>query len=165
MSSGSVNGSDLGLGICPVADYWMYYKFDLASINGEVTAAELRLTRTSGTRPEEISLYHIADDSWSEATLSGLNRPDPVNPPNSAVLATGLEDVGHDRWSSALLADAVNADATSDNLTTLMLRVWLSIVASRVSSCMGSMDFRTLGGMPKRNGSKGTSSMKPPHFE
>jgi hypothetical protein len=100
----------------------MYYKFDLSSVSGDVTGAELRLTRSSGSRPDEISLYHIEDDSWTEASLTGLDRPVPVNPPNSASLAQGQVGPGHDRWTSLQLAVVVSDDATSDGVTSLMLR-------------------------------------------
>jgi hypothetical protein len=74
LSSTGPRGNDLALAICPVANYWIYVKFDLTEVPGAVTGAELRLQRFNGSRPEEISVYGILDDSWSEASLTGLIR-------------------------------------------------------------------------------------------
>ena len=52
-------GTDAQLNICPAALYRVYLKFDLNSLAGQVASAELRMTRTSGSRPEEISVYLI----------------------------------------------------------------------------------------------------------
>ena len=75
-----------------------YLKFDLSSITGFVTDAELRMSRFGGSRPEEISAYLITDDSWTEAALTGVNRPAPVSPPNGTALGTGLVAGSYDVW-------------------------------------------------------------------
>jgi len=91
-------GTGTDLRICPLANYWIYLKFDLSSITGFVTDAELRMSRFGGSRPEEISAYLITDDSWTEAALTGVNRPAPVSPPNGTALGTGLVAGSYDVW-------------------------------------------------------------------
>lgn len=51
LTSTTTHGNDLSLGICPVADCWIYLKFDLHGLVDPIAAAELRMTRTSGARP------------------------------------------------------------------------------------------------------------------
>ena len=82
-------GDGSRLSICPRANYWIYLKFDLSGVAGEITAAELQMKRFSGSRPEEISVYAIEDDSWSESTLSGVNQPNPTAPE----LGRGFDEV------------------------------------------------------------------------
>lgn len=41
-------GTGTDLRICPLANYWIYLKFDLSSITGFVTDAELRMSRFGG---------------------------------------------------------------------------------------------------------------------
>ena len=86
-------GTGTDLRICPLANYWIYLKFDLSSITGFVTDTELRMSRFGGSRPEEISAYLITDDSWTEAALTSVNRPAPVSPPNGTGLVAGSYDV------------------------------------------------------------------------
>lgn len=122
LSSTSTRGSDQRLGICPVADYWIYLKFDLTSVSGMVTSAELRLGRIDGSRPQELSLYLIEADNWREATLNGVNRPDPRDPANATALAAGEEAAAYDRWTSPELTMAVNQNLQSDGILSLMVR-------------------------------------------
>ncbi|HXV75773.1 MAG TPA: hypothetical protein VD788_05585 [Candidatus Polarisedimenticolaceae bacterium] len=122
LASTATHGAELALGICPVANYWMYFKFDLSPVGGAVDAAELRLTRIDGDRPEEISLYLITDDGWSETTLNGPGRPAPTDPPNASALAQGEVDAGYDRWTSAALAATVEVERTGDGTLSLMAR-------------------------------------------
>ena len=122
LGSATTHGGEPTVAICPVANYWMYFKFDLATIGGTVTDAELRLTRFGGDRPEEISIYLITEDTWSEGTLSGQNRPAPASPSNAAALANGVESPGYDRWTSAALTAAVVAEQAGDGTLSLMVR-------------------------------------------
>ena len=122
-SSSTSGGSSTRLSICPSADYWIYLKFDLSTLAGRSVAdAELRATRFGGSRPEEISLYLIPDDTWSEATLAGTTRPAPKAPDPATKLAIGEELDGFDRWSGVGLAEAVQSAARDDGLLTLMIR-------------------------------------------
>lgn len=124
LSSTTTHGNDLSLGICPVADYWIYLKFDLHGIMDQVGAAELRMTRTSGARPEEISIYLISTDTWTEGGLTGNNRPQPRSPANSEALGVGqfVSAGGYDRWASPALTGAVRAETSGDGILSLMLR-------------------------------------------
>ena len=74
LNSSTVGGTGNDLAICPTADYWIYLKFDLTEIEGKIGAAEVQLVRKTGSKPEQISLYFISDNSWSEASLTGPNR-------------------------------------------------------------------------------------------
>ncbi len=122
-SSSTSGGSSNRLSICPTADYWIYLKFDLSTVAGRgVADAELRVTRFGGRRPEEISLYFIPDDAWSEATLAGTTRPDPKAPDPATKLAIGQEVEGFDRWSGPSLNEVVQEAANGDGLLTLMIR-------------------------------------------
>lgn len=121
LSSTGTRGSDQTLGICPTANYWIYLKFDLASVTGRVTSAELRLRRVDGARPEEISAY-LVTDAWAEPTLNGPNRPEPRNPPPSATLARGEIATGYDRWTSSNLTAAVRQELQGDRTVSLLLR-------------------------------------------
>jgi hypothetical protein len=59
-----------------------YLKFDLSSIQGTITSAELYLRYTSeGPQGTGISLYHVQNDSWGEGTLTWNNRPQFDNSP------------------------------------------------------------------------------------
>ena len=49
--AGTPRGGADGLSICPRADYWIYLQFDLREIDGAIHAAELQMTRFSGSRP------------------------------------------------------------------------------------------------------------------
>jgi len=122
LGSVAVKGAGTFLSICPTANYWIYLKFDLSAVQGVVTNAELRMTRFGGSRPEEISSYFISDDSWTEATLTGVNRPAPVNPMNTDTLGIGASDVGYDRWSSAALTAVAAQEAAGSGTLTLMVR-------------------------------------------
>lgn len=122
LNSSSNLGADDRLAICPVANYWIYFRFGLSGITGTVESAELRLTRFDGNRPEEISLYFIEDDDWSEASLTGTRRPSPANPANEDALAVGMEAEGFDRWASEALTAAVAMETAGDGVLTLMVR-------------------------------------------
>lgn len=112
------------LGICPGANYWIFLGFDLTALGGEIETAELRMTRFNGDRPDEISVYFMHDDDWSEATLTGLNRPDPQNPANTDALGVGEDPPAapFDRWVSSALTDRIALEAAGDGTLTLMLR-------------------------------------------
>ena len=101
LASTRIRGSDTSLGICPAAFYWIYLKFDVRGLTGVVTNAELRMRRVDGSRPEEISVYRIIDDSWTETNLNGPSRPAPLNPSPTEALANGAVATGYDRWASA----------------------------------------------------------------
>ena len=122
LSSSTPQGGGTDLAICPVADYWIYLKFDLSSLSGTVASAELRMTRFDGIRPEEISLYFISDDSWSEAALTGLNRPSPTSPLPGDALGTGSARSGHDAWGPTALSVLVQQESAGDGTITLMVR-------------------------------------------
>jgi hypothetical protein len=122
LGSTTIRGSDTALGICPVVDYWIYLKFDLSALPGPPTDAEIRMTRIDGSRPEEISLYLISDDSWSEATLTGVNRPEPADPDPADALAVGEEIVPYDRWMSMALTDVIAQEYAGDGVLSVMLR-------------------------------------------
>ena len=122
LSSTIPQGAGSDLRICPTASYWIYLKFNVSAVSGFVTDVELRMNRFGGRRPEEISVYLISDDSWSEATLTGVNRPAPVSPPNATALGTGLAVAPHDAWNSQALADAIAQEAAGDGVLTLMVR-------------------------------------------
>jgi len=122
IGSPSVPGDTTRLSICPVADYWIYLKFDLSAIQGTVTSAELRMTRFSGSRPEEISVYLVTDDSWSETNLHGQIPPAPTMPPNCDALCTGQVSGAYDSWSSTGLTAVVAQEALGDDILTLMIR-------------------------------------------
>lgn len=115
------HGSDTSLGICPVVDYWIYLKFDVAALV-DVADAELRMTRIDGSRPEEISVYFILDDSWSEETLNALNRPEPTDPDPSETVAMGEDAGDYDRWTSEALTALIVQEAAGDGVLSLMLR-------------------------------------------
>lgn len=123
-STTPLGGTDTRLGICPVVEYWIYLKFDLGALDCAILGAELRMVRTGGSRPEEISLYPIADDGWSEATLTGVNRPAPTSPVPGTGIASGEERIaeGYDRWTSAALADLVRGESAGDGTLSIMLR-------------------------------------------
>ncbi|MDP8245462.1 MAG: DNRLRE domain-containing protein [Candidatus Hinthialibacter antarcticus] len=122
LGSTELKGNNARLGICPVAQYWIYLKFDLSEISGVIADAELRLTRIDGSRPEEISLYFIPDDNWSEATINGPNRPAPQTVNSSDAITIGIEKPAYDTWHSPNLAAAVQTEANGDGVITLMLR-------------------------------------------
>jgi hypothetical protein len=122
LASSTPQGSNTSLAICPRQDYWIYLKFDLSTLSGPPTDAEIRMTRTQGERPEEISLYLITDDSWDEATLTGINRPAPTNPDPADALAVGEEVVPYDRWTSMPLTDAIAQEYAGDGVLSVMLR-------------------------------------------
>jgi hypothetical protein len=116
------HGVDTRLTNCPRARYWIYLKFDVSSIEGAVTQAELRLTRFEGSRPQEISFYFIPDDDWTEATLTGPSRPNPRDPDPATALGNGVAAGSHDRWSSPALASVINEEIAGDGIVTLMVR-------------------------------------------
>jgi hypothetical protein len=118
----TTHGADPSLRVCPACYQWTYLKFDLSGVTGEIASAELRLVRTSGERPDEISLYRIADDTWSEATLTGPSRPAPQTPENETSLARGVAESDHDRWSSAAVLQVVRAERDGDGTLSLMVR-------------------------------------------
>jgi hypothetical protein len=118
----TTHGSDLQLIVCPKCYEWTYLKFDLAEVQGVVSSAELRLTRLSGARPEEISLYFITDDTWNEGSLTGPARPAPQMPLPEESLASGVAGDGHDRWASDALLQVVRAQESGDGILSLMLR-------------------------------------------
>lgn len=122
LTSSVVAGKDNRLSICPVANYWIYLRFDLPDPIGEVTAAELRMTRFEGARPDEIVAYFIQDDAWSETSLTGMTRPSPRDPEPSAVLASGVSTEGHDSWQSDALEERVSLELSGDGILTLMIR-------------------------------------------
>lgn len=123
LSSTTVHGADLALGLCPSAPYWSYLKFDVGGLTGDIVTAELRLTRFSGDRPEEISVFLIQQDSWTEATLTGSTRPTPTNPLDSDQLAVGQTTVsGYDRWVSPSLTSAIRQEAQGDHTVSLLVR-------------------------------------------
>jgi len=122
LASASVHGSESALGICPVANYWIYLKFDVANTGCAVTDAELRLTRIDGARPEEIAAYRITEDGWTEATLIGTNRPAPTNPGPATSIAIGQAATGYDRFRSAALLDVVREEVAGDGVLSIMLR-------------------------------------------
>ena len=122
LGSGVVEGAGTSLSICPTANYWIYLKFDLSSVQGTVTNAELRMTRFGGSRPDEIASYFITDDSWTKATMTGANRPNPMNPMNAESLGTGVDTGSFDRWNSVALTAAVAQEAAGDETITLMVR-------------------------------------------
>ena len=123
LSSTTVHGADTALGLCPSAPYWAYLKFDLNGLPGDVVSAELRMTRFSGDRPEEISVFLIQQDSWTEATLTGATRPAPTDPLDATQLAVGQSTAnGYDRWVSANLTSAVRQEAGGDRTISLLVR-------------------------------------------
>ncbi len=123
LGSTTVHGGELALGLCPGANYWTYLKFDLSGLAGDVVSAELRMTRFNGARPEEISVFLIQDDAWTEASLTGPTRPAPTDPQNSSQLATGqITGSGYDRWHSTALTAAVRQEALGDRVLSLMVR-------------------------------------------
>lgn len=122
LGSTTPQGSDTRLGICPAAFYWIYLKFDLSGLAGSVLDAELRMTRFDGDRPEEIAVYLIEDDSWSESTLTGPTRPAPILPPPGDALATGQSAGAYDRWQSIALSAAIAGEARGDATVSLMIR-------------------------------------------
>jgi len=122
LDSGTPQGSNTTLGICPRVDYWIYLKFDLSTLTGPPTDAEIRMTRTQGSRPEEISVYLITDDSWTEATLTGLNRPEPTDPDPADALGVGEEILPYDRWTSTALTAAIAQEYAGDGVLSVMLR-------------------------------------------
>jgi hypothetical protein len=121
-SSSTAGGFDSRVSICPRAGYWTYLKFDLSVIQGTVIGAELQLTRFDGDRPEEISVYRIEDDSWTEDGLSGVSRPEPRSPDPTSTLAMGEAMAGHDRWTSETLTNTIAAEVAVDGILTLMVR-------------------------------------------
>ena len=121
-SSSPSGGSDARVAVCPVASYWMYFKLDLSGVEGTITDAEFRLTRFAGARPNEISLYLIDDDTWTEAALAGTNRPAPESPDPGDTLAEGEELGDYDRWKSTSFTNAVVAEAAGDGLLSIMVR-------------------------------------------
>lgn len=122
LSSTTIHGEDDRLGICPAAEYWIYLKFDLSEVEGPVQAAEIRMTRFSGSRPEEIALYAVSDDGWSEATLNGPNRPAPTSPDPADALAAGQAEDNYDCWSSPELLALVQGEAAGDGTLSVMIR-------------------------------------------
>jgi hypothetical protein len=120
--SSTPQGSNTILGICPRQEYWIYLKFDLSTLTGPPIDAEIRMTRTQGDRPEEISVYLITDDSWDEATLTGMNRPAPTNPDPADALGVGEEIVPYDRWTSMALTDVIAQEYAGDGVLSVMLR-------------------------------------------
>jgi len=132
LSGTTTHGSDLRLSVCPKCYQWAYLKFDLAGVDGVISGAELRLTRRSGARPEEISLYFITDDTWNEAGLTGPARPAPQMPLPEESLASGVAEGGYDRWASDALLQVVRAQQGGDGILSLMLREdYTSVVDSR----------------------------------
>ena len=118
----TTHGSDGWLSVCPKCYQWAYLKFDLAGVDGAISGAELRLTRRSGARPEEISLYLITDDTWSEGSLTGKTRPEPQMPLPEESLASGGAEGDHDFWASDALLQVVRAEMGGDGILSLMLR-------------------------------------------
>jgi hypothetical protein len=115
-------GSVSRVDICPVAMYWIYLKFDLSSIPDNLAAAELRMVRFGGSRPQEISIYFIPDDTWTEAEMTGATRPEPQMPANSDALGAGEQMPEYDRWAPAGLVDLIAQEAAGDGVLSLMLR-------------------------------------------
>lgn len=123
LGSSTPHGADLALGLCPSAPYWAYLKFDLNGLSGNIVSAELRMTRFSGDRPEEISVFLIQQDTWTEAALTGATRPAPTDPLDSSQLAVGQTTAnGYDRWVSANLTSAIRQEAQADHTLSLLVR-------------------------------------------
>lgn len=122
LSSTRIHGGDSRLSICPVANYWIYVKFDLTSLAGSIRDAELRLTRFDGSRPEEISLYVVTGDDWNQSSLTGPNRPAPVSPDPAFTLAKGSDQGGHDTWRSPELLALLQQEQAGDGIVSLLLR-------------------------------------------
>lgn len=118
LSDTNPRGSTTSLSICPAAVYWIYLKFDVSAITGIVTHAELRMRRFSGSRPQELSVYRVDNDLWTEAGLTGMNRPAHDTPP----LAMGAIDGVADHWTSDTFVQIVNTEARSDGTLSLMVR-------------------------------------------
>jgi hypothetical protein len=122
LNSSASQGSNTNLSICPTADYWIYLKFDLSTVTENISGAELHMTRFSGSRPEEISLYFIPDDTWTEVALTGQDRPDPVSPPNETAIGVGEDTGDFDRWAPEELTTLVRHETAGDGIITLMVR-------------------------------------------
>jgi hypothetical protein len=123
LTSSTNHGAATSLSICPAANYWIYLRFDLSGLSQRrILHAELRMTRFEGARPEEISLYFIPDDDWSESTLTGPTRPDPQNPAPATTLGRGQAFSGFDAWAPAGLVPIVEQEASGDGVLTLLVR-------------------------------------------
>ena len=122
LGSPANHGPDDLISICPAAGYWIYLKFDLSGVQGEIESAELRMTRRAGSRPEEISVYLVSDDSWNENTLTGESLPAPANPSPMDALAVGEAASGFDRWSSELLTNIIRQERNGDAVISILVR-------------------------------------------
>ncbi len=124
LNSTTLKGDDVELSICPLAGYWIYLKFDLnVPSTSVVLDAELQMTRVSGSRPNEISLYRVDSNAWAEETLNGQNRPEPRNPdPTTALVAGATSEGGLDSWTSEELLLAVRDALEGDGVISLMVR-------------------------------------------
>lgn len=82
---------------CGLSDGSVYLKFDLRAVAGRATRATLFLH--SGTDPSSAGaggdLSHVADDTWSETTLTWNARP-----PTDGVTLGRIAGVTPDRWYS-----------------------------------------------------------------
>jgi hypothetical protein len=122
LSDTTPQGADTHVDVCPVVMYWIYLKFDVSGFPGGIADAELRLNRSSGARPEEISIFLVADDSWTEAAMTGATRPEPTMPDNGDALGLGSDQGTFDSWNSPALTAAIQAEAAGDGVLTVMLR-------------------------------------------
>ena len=123
----NVFGSGDTVSICPSAFYWIYLKFNLSGLTDPVANAELRMVYDGfgESRPDEIAVYLITDDGWSEGTLNGPDRPPPTNPAdNSALVLRGLGQSlpSHDQWTSEDFVQAIEQQRTGDGILSLMVR-------------------------------------------
>lgn len=71
------NGTDLVTWLAPTATYTTFLKFNLSSIpsNETITSATLSLYKHGGGGNSGTTAYYVADDSWSETSLTYRHKP------------------------------------------------------------------------------------------
>jgi hypothetical protein len=124
---------------------YTWLKFDLASLSGDATTATLRLSNPQYTGPATgvvLGLFAVADDTWTEDTLTWENHPaSSIVSPALALRAPPPNGQPNYGFSSPELMNYINGERNGDGLASLVLAYVdcpsLSAPQSRVSSKEG----------------------------
>jgi hypothetical protein len=98
-----------------------YLKFDLTAIASEpILSATLTLYQYSGFQPKRLgssgtSVYLVTNDSWSDETISWLNKPS-----STALLGSNLNGGNYVGWSSYALS--MNAGLLKDPIWSMVIK-------------------------------------------
>lgn len=98
-------------------DRMAFLKFDLSGISGPIYRARLRLNVTnSPPGAAQNSLHFVAQDVWSEATITWNNQP-----PTTALLATKVVPLVNGQWMEYDVTSIANSEMAGDGTLSFRL--------------------------------------------